>query len=304
MTKIFIFLFCTSIISFSFAQQIGNSGFEIWDAIGTADEEPRNWNSFKSGQGNFVAFASQQIQQSNDIRSGATGQYSVRIWSKSTLGVVANGNMTLGRINMGSTTANDPANYNFSLISDTLFSESIQMAPDSLVFWAKYSNSNSSDSARVHAVLHDSFEVRDPVDATSAPHVIGIAEMNYANTQGNWVRYSVPFSYINSTTPSYILLTFTTNKTPGGGAANDEVLLDDVELIYSSSSVEQLNNSFFACYDINGLSISSLEKDISIYSYSGQKLKSGDCEALNGFKLNSGIYFICTSSSSLKLFVP
>ena len=297
-------LSCNFIAIISFSQQIGNSGFESWDALGTANEEPTNWNSFKSGQGNFVAFASQQIQQSSDVRPGSTGQYSVRIWSKSTLGVVANGNMTLGRINMGSTTANDPANYNFSVISDSTFSESIQMAPDSIAFWVKYSNSNSSDSARVNAVLHDNFEVRDPIDATSQSHIIGTAEKNYANTQGNWVRYSVPFIYQNSNTPEFLLLTFTTNKTPGGGAANDEVLLDDIELIYSSSSVEEQYESFSPFYNANGLNFKSYSSDIIIYSFSGQLLKVGNSNDLSGLKLKTGMYFICTPSSVANIFVP
>ncbi|MFY7668303.1 MAG: hypothetical protein ACOVQG_06140, partial [Crocinitomicaceae bacterium] len=63
--------------SFSFfaQQQIGNSEMELWDNVGTANEEPTNWNSFKSAQGGFTSFASQQLQRSTAIRSGATGQY-------------------------------------------------------------------------------------------------------------------------------------------------------------------------------------------------------------------------------------
>ena len=286
------------------AQQIGNSGMESWDALATANEEPTNWNSFKSGQGNFVAFASQQIQRSSDVRSGATGQYSARIWSKSTLGVVANGNMTLGRINMGSTTANSPDNYNFSSITDSLFSESLENAPDSLVFWAKYTNSNSSDSARVKAVIHDSYEVRDPMDANSEPHIIGTAERNYAQTQGVWKRFSIPFQYINANTPAFILLTFTTNKTPGGGSANDEVLIDDVELIYSTNHIQVSDFDLNPVYYSNGLHFKRQIEKVQIIALNGNEIMNGTSEKLEGYSLNRGVYLINCNNQTLRLFVP
>ena len=58
--------------------------------------------------------------------------------------------------------------------------------------------------------------------------------LNYPHS-GVWVRYSAPFDYSGPVSNNtYILVTFTTNKTPGGGNGGDEVLLDDVELIYNS----------------------------------------------------------------------
>jgi hypothetical protein len=223
--------------SFSFfAQQIGNSDLELWDNVGSSTEEPTNWNSFKSAQGSFTSFASKQIERSTAIRTGATGQYCARVWSKSTLGVVANGNLTVGRINMGSATANDPNNYNISLTADANFSEALTASPDSLVFWVKYTAANATDSARVHAVLHDAYDLRDPIDANSTSHVVARAERNYVRTGGSWIRISVPFNYVVGSpapNPSFILITFTTNKTPGGGTANDEVLVDDIQLVYN-----------------------------------------------------------------------
>jgi hypothetical protein len=218
-------------------QQIRNSNMELWDNIGQAIEEPSNWNSFRSAQGSFTSFASQQVQRSTSTRAGASGQYCARIWSKSTLGVVANGNLTLGRINMGSTTADNPNNYNISLTADTNFSEVITTAPDSLVFWVKFTPQSGNQNARVHAILHDAYDLRDPIDANSATYVVSRAELNYPSTNGQWVRKSVPFVNTGSaTTPQFLLITFTTNQTPGGGAADDEVLLDDIQLVYNPSN--------------------------------------------------------------------
>jgi hypothetical protein len=309
--KKFTFLYLS--LSFSFAQaqqQIGNSNLESWDNQGQATEEPTNWNSFKSAQGSFTSFGSQQVQLSTSIRSGATGAYCARVWSKSTFGIIANGNMTLGRINMGSTTANDPGNYNISLTADSTFSEAITSAPDSLVFWVKYTAANAADSARVHAVLHDTYDLRDPLDANSLPHVVARAERNYAKTSGSWTRMSVPFNYVSGApapTPAFLLLTFTTNKTPGGGSANDEVLVDDIELIYNSTGIESMEaQKEFSAYYSNetGLMLNGAATSLAVVTMDGKISIHGSIDKLNGTKLNSGVYFIQSDKSSIKILVP
>jgi hypothetical protein len=305
------FLLLSFSFSFAQAQQIGNSNMESWDNVGQAAEEPTNWNSFKTAQGSFVSFGSQQLEQSTSIRSGATGQYCARIWSKSTLGIVANGNMTLGKINMGSTTPDNPSNYNISLTADPNFSEALTSTPDSLVFWVKYTAANANDSARVHAILHDTYDLRDPLDANSIPHIVARAERNYGKTNGSWARISVPFNYVVGSpalSPSFILITFTTNKTPGGGSNNDEVLIDDISLIYNSSlEINSTENeaTFLAYYSSqNGLTINGNVQEISVVSAEGKIQRKGTKEDVSGLKLNSGIYFIQSANSSVKILVP
>jgi hypothetical protein len=301
------FLFVTY---FFHAQQITNGNMESWDNLGLITEEPSNWNGFKSGSGGLVSFGSQQVEQSTAIRPNATGMYCARIWSKSTLGIVANGALTLGQINMGSTTASSPLNYNYSKTSDTLFSETISVVPDSIVFWAKYT-AVSGQQARMHAIIHDSAQVHDPIDAASQPFVVARAELNYAPTAGNWARFSAPFEYEVQTglmpIAKYILLTFATNKNPGGGAANDEVLLDDVELIYNASSINEVQSSVQLYYSsVNGLMSKDLssDTDLAIYSISGQLVKKGSIAQLCGKSLPSGNYLLNFQGKSQKLFIP
>jgi hypothetical protein len=106
-----------------------------------------------------------------------------------------------------------------------------------LVFWVKFTPQSGNQNARVHAILHDAYDLRDPIDANSATYVVSRAELNYPSTNGQWVRKSVPFVNTGSaTTPQFLLITFTTNQTPGGGAADDEVLLDDIQLVYNPSN--------------------------------------------------------------------
>jgi hypothetical protein len=313
MKKTFTFCFIAfSLSSFLAQQQIGNSNMEEWVNIGASTEEPTNWNGFKTASGGLSGFAQQQVFRSTAIRSGASGMYCARIFSNSIFGIVANGTLTLGRINMGSTTVTDiSANYNISLTNDPNFSEALTSMPDSIVFWAKYTAA-SNQQARIHAITHDAFDVHDPIDVASSPHVISTAAYNFSPNTA-WVRHSVPFTYFIQPplpplpTPAYILVTFATNAIAGGGAANDEVLIDDIQLIYNSSvGITEANSNIpFAHYSTeNGLLIKESNQNYHIFNLSGKQIKSGLDSELNGLKLNSGVYILKSNSRTEKIFVP
>lgn len=299
------------ILTFSFsAQQIGNAGFENWDNLGSNQEEPSNWSSFKTATGSFAAFGSKQVERSSTVRSGASGSYSARIWSKSTLGVMANGVLTTGRMNMGSSSLSSPDNYNYTLLSDAAFSEALNAAPDSIVFWARYTAA-ASEKAGMHAVLHDQFAVQDPVNAASEPYIVAEADLQFSPTNNTWKRYSVPFNYTVNTglSPKFILLTFTTNHIPGGGSANDEVLIDDVELIYNTVGISEQDKAadFYVSLDANKqIQIQGLnaEDQIEIYNLSGQLVQKNTVAHLNGKSIDAGFYIFSCAKQTKKLFVP
>lgn len=222
----------------TFAQQIPNSDFESWENVASATE-PVNWNSFLTAQGSFTGFAANQIEASSDVRPGSSGVSSCRINSRDAgFNIKANGNVTLGRVNMGSSTPSSPDNHNISLTNDANFSEAFTGTPDSIIFWVKFTSSNDTDSARMKAVIHDAYNYKDPEDAASLTHIRAKAVRNFKRTNGNWLRISVPFVSVNSNlSASYILITFTTNKTPGGGNITDVLLIDDVTLHYNVAPV-------------------------------------------------------------------
>ena len=87
--------------------QIPNSDFENWGETALAE----GWNSFESAAGTFASFAS--MSPMPEKIEGVEGN-GVRLKSKDLWVAYANGNMTTGRINMGSTSAADAANYNFT----------------------------------------------------------------------------------------------------------------------------------------------------------------------------------------------
>jgi len=292
------------------AQQIGNSGFENWDNLGSNQEEPTNWSSFKTATGSFASFASKQVERSSIIRAGATGSYSARIWSKSTLGIMANGVLTTGRMNMGSSSLSSPENYNYTVTNDAAFSEALTVAPDSIVFWARYT-AGASEKAGMHAIIHDQFSVQDPLNSASTPYVVAEADFQFSPTNNAWVRYSVPFVYTVNTglAPKFILLTFTTNHIPGGGSANDEVLIDDVELIYNLVGMQahEENQGPIISIDENNLVLiegPTPQEKVEIYKLSGQLLQQTTVAQVNGTALPSGFYLIRCATEVAKIYVP
>ncbi len=226
---------------------ITNGGFEgSWSG-----NEPQGWHSFKTATGDYATFVNGntgQFQQSTDTRPGSTGSYSAQLQSKTLMGINANGNCTNGRINAGSMSATDASgNYAFSDPSQPNYTTAFVGCPDSLVFWAKYipgggNVTDASNKARAHATLLTNARYQDPETKDYSSIKIAEATSNYSATSSKgWQRIAVPFVY-TSVSPSqmaYMLLTFSTNATPGGGNASkkspDNVYIDDAEMIYNHS---------------------------------------------------------------------
>ena len=82
--------------------QLANSDFEQWESL-VSGEEPVRWSSFVDGTGSMKSMAGKvQIAKiSDDLRPGTTGRYSVKINARSVVGVIAQGNLTTGCVNMG-----------------------------------------------------------------------------------------------------------------------------------------------------------------------------------------------------------
>jgi len=263
---------------------VTNGGFEgNW-----SNGEPTGWHSFNSATGDYVSFVqnTEQFTQSNDCRPGSTGSHSAMIQTKIVVGNNANGNCTNGRINAGSMTATDASgNYNFSDPSASGYNTPFVGNPDSLVFWAKYipadqNPSNNINKARAHAVITTNARYQDPEASSYASVKIAEAEVNYSATSSmGWQRLAIPFTYssLDPSSAAYMLITFTTNMTPGGGSSYssgslfnktyylDNVYLDDVEMVYnhalSSLTVDGQAVSFN-----NGQAVSSLTYSDSDYS--------------------------------------
>lgn len=225
---------------------ITNGGFEgSW-----SNNEPQGWHSFHTATGSFAGTADNttQFTQATDVRPGSTGSHSALIQSKYMVVAKANGNCTNGQINAGSMTPTDADNnYNFSDPSNNGYNTKFVGNPDSIIFWAKYipadkNPSNSVNIARMHTVITTNARYQDPESSNYSSVKVAEATINYSATSSmGWQRLSIPFIYssLDPINAALVLVTFTTNQTPGAGTTGrgkvDNVYLDDVEMIYNHS---------------------------------------------------------------------
>lgn len=224
--------------------QIGNGGFEDWSNVTSSNHAPKNWNSFETNEGSWASMArAQQIAMSDDHRPGSNGLYSARIYSRSVLGVVAQGNLTLGCINAGSTSAVSKDNHNFSKITDPNKSETIDRIPSAIKVWVKFvpaGENAAHPNARVAATIHDAHNYI----TQGAPQFETEQNASYAVAQGaenfpacDWTELTIPFELTgNAVTDGqlYIIVNVSTNADPGQGQSGDALYIDDIELVYDN----------------------------------------------------------------------
>lgn len=216
--------------------QIPNSDFENW----VSEKEPGNgWNSFASAGGSF-SFASSMSPAPEKVE-GYNSSYAVKLKSIfagiGSLGANANGNLTTGRVNMGSMTPTNAANYNHTDSTSTNHSLVFAGMPDAVSCMAKF-KSGGSEHGRGQFILHDKYDYKDPETSNEAgyeSHKIASASILIPET-AEWTYFEAGFEYTGNTAPSgeqYILASFTTNPV-AGGSVNDELIIDDVKFIYHS----------------------------------------------------------------------
>lgn len=230
-------------------QQFYNYGFENWVNEGSEEAEPAHWHSFMSASGSFNNLMSQQIEPSSAKRPGSQGNRSARIFSKKKVGIIANGNMTTGRINAGSMSPSGNNNYNYTQRNSN-YCTPMTVVPDSLTVWVAFRAKDSGSYASVMTAIHGNVDLKQLSSGGYEPSnmVCATAKREYPRTcaSGNslvWKRLSIPFTTSSHNDPRYILTTFSTNSTPGGGDSGDEVFIDDISLIYNPFlTVEDLNN--------------------------------------------------------------
>ena len=252
--------------------QISNGDFETWTFDGA--NLPNNWNSFQTADGTWAGTAysksDRQVAKSDIVRPGTKGSSSCRIWARSVLTVVAQGNITTGRVHAGSTKATNKDNYNYSDRDGSNTNNGIKNPcamqftgmPDSIVVWAKFNPAKDLTdypNAKFSAVIHDdhdyiSYGLSSNDNATNKGYVVASAVKLIDKNGGNWQRISLPFEYTSNKNAKYIQLNASTNAYPGKGTKNDELYLDDIEVIYNNVTLS-IGSSGWApmCLDFNAL---------------------------------------------------
>lgn len=222
--------------------QMPNPSFELWHPSDETHVEPDGWHSFETATGALAAFGGHHLTKSKNAHSG---EACARIYSSSILGIVANGTMTTGRLNADAMIATDPANNAYL---DTSMPEldgagkpfyiPLYSRPDSIAVWVRFRQGSVNPDhpyANISAVITDGTYYQDPEDKVYTNVVAKAKNDKIATTDGEWVRVTAPFVYTeNAVEPQAILVTISTNADAGQGSDGDEVLVDDIELIYNA----------------------------------------------------------------------
>lgn len=247
MKKIFLYILITlssCYISILSAQtyQLPNAHFETWDSS-HVQSEPSNWNSFQTAKcllpiGCIMAMKPHHYRVDGG-RSGSTGNYYLTLYSNSIMGVIANGNMTLGQINLGSISTSSPDNYNFTNRAKAEHCQIFTANPDSLYIWIKYYAADSSSKARIATYIHGDTDFKDPNDINikSAYASKATLECNRTGSSAGtatWIQKRIAFVKDGTSERNYILITLTNNSIPASGEVGDSLSVDDIEFVYSA----------------------------------------------------------------------
>lgn len=234
--------------------QMPNSDFETWS---DKNKAPKHWHGFESVKVKNALFNSAKsntkLISSSLIRPGSKGVKSAVVTCSKVVGVIANGTMTNGRLYAGSKKAEDPANHSETTLSSTddkdangdPFATPMYAKPDSVKFWMRFTQAQAQASdplASFNAVITDGTYYQDPEDKTYTNKVAVAAPNDADMTVGDWRLVSCPFDYAsyaaNGAEAKAILLTVSTNATPGKGSYSngvaDSVYVDDLELVYAA----------------------------------------------------------------------
>ena len=220
-----------------YGDQLINRGFEEWSG-----SEPVHWHSNGTAGGSYASMLpTGQLEQSGHARPGSTGSKSVRLIPKSVVFVTANGNLTNGKMNAGSMSASGAENFNQTLRGQSAFNMPLSMLPDSLTIWVCFRSNSTSTKAQVKAVIHGNADYKIMANGSEEPanmHVAtAVLSFNRTSTSGGaytWRRLSIPFNNNGPCTDvRYVLMTTTTNETPGSGSTSDDLFIDDALLVYN-----------------------------------------------------------------------
>ena len=231
--------------------QMPNSDFETWSNENNA---PKHWHGFESVKGKLsgTAKSKTKLVSSKNVRPGSKGLTSAVVTSTKVFTVIANGTMTNGVLNAGSMSAADASNHSETDLSSTSkdangdpFATPMYAKPDSVKFWMRFTQAQAQARdplASFNAVITDGTYYQDPENKTYT-NKVAVAAPNKADmTVGDWRLVSCPFDYAsyaaNGAEAKAILLTVSTNATPGKGSYSngvaDSVYVDDLELVYAA----------------------------------------------------------------------
>ena len=224
--------------------QLKNGGFEQWETVTYTSskvcEEPVGWSSFYDATGSKKGMgtsAKPQIYKDTETRPGSAGRYSCRLTSRSVFGVVAQGNVTTGCVNMGSITATD-ASGNYNYVNEKRADQAMHFTghPDAVRLWARFSGERTG-MCRVFLTGKGYFQ--DPAYKNRNKATVVAQALSGGNIVSNdkWTQYTIPLEWLTADVePYYVLVSLSTSAAAGKGSAEDYMYIDDMTMVYNSEA--------------------------------------------------------------------
>ena len=287
MTKKLLFILTLTFAVSAEAQNIPNAGFENWSDFGY--EDPNSWGTL-----NPLSILGMPISVTKSTERHG-GAFSAKVETMSTIDdstgqeTPSPGIMFIGSVDL----------FQQSFINGTSFTA----RPDSLVGWVKCTTVNG-DTSGVALQL-------TKWDATSlTQEEIGFGLYITTSSSSSFYRFSVPIEYVSENTPDTMSVFVLSSL--GNGQIGSAIWVDDLSLIYNTSSIGELNGTSFEVFPnpVNDeLSISSITIDkMEVYSATGILidhivLDSGLIYTYDTKKLANGLYLVKNSKGELKRFI-
>ena len=271
-----------------------NGQFEYWTSEQSDKAVPKGWQSFNTAQCElFIGCSTAKTNHSNKV-DGHGGGSALEIYCKTVLGVAANGAMSTGRMRVASMTASDDSNYMYTRrtgnSSNPAACYAFSGCPDSLSFWAKFNMSDTANVASLKIHLHTDRDYQDVPSHTETTAQAGkianrICHFKCNRQSNTWQKYSFDIKYYQSnttsvipnpqlaniTTPSYLLASFSTNKSSGVGNNNDKLTIDDARFIYNKRlSSLTINNNPIPQTELNALNNAAYSSAVTTTVGSGE----------------------------------
>lgn len=275
-----------------------NGQFEYWTSTGSDNAVPKGWQSFNTAQCDLTGLAAlgcgtAKTNHSNKV-DGHGGGSALEIYCKTVLGVAANGAVSTGRMRVASMSASDDSNYMYTRrtgnSSNPAACYAFSGCPDSLSFWAKFNMSDTANVASLKIHLHTDRDYQDVPSHTETTAQTGkianrICHFKCNRQSNTWQKYSFDIKYYQSnttsvipnpqlaniTTPSYLLASFSTNKSSGVGNNNDKLTIDDARFIYNKKlSSVTINNNPISQADLNALNNAAYSSAVTTTVGSGE----------------------------------
>lgn len=210
---------------------IENPGFEDWEEVGLGSEiiEPVNWSTIKTSDDPFISGLTPiNWELSTDAHSG---QYSVKLFNTSTLGIPVVGTLCNGQYHALLETE---LAYSFTNPDDPQWHTPFTARPDSIAFWLKYFPM-AGDTLQFQALLHVD-DCTLPPNPENEGNQVAYTRADLPDTYENWTRIALAFDYFDNRTPDYLLMILTS----GNGTTSIDgsiAYYDDLEMIGGQQAI-------------------------------------------------------------------